>query len=100
MIESRLPEPARRRFQQRARARSASIGLVVVVAVGIGVASWVGQFIYIDVMRITGVPASLGFTMWSGHPTRGHPGAYAPSRVEALNGELERQAAPSPPRAP
>ena len=101
MIDSRLPEPARRRFQQRARATSASISLVVVVATGIGVAGWVGQFISVDLTRITSVPAALGFTTWSGRPVRGHPGAYAPSHAEkALNRDLEIQTVPSPPRVP
>jgi len=88
MIASRLPDGSRRRFQQQARATSSSIGLGIVVAVGIGVAAWTAQSLSIDATRITSMPAAFGFTMWSGHPARGHPGFDAPLRADAASTPL------------
>jgi hypothetical protein len=80
---SRLSEPGRRRYYRRARTMSASIGVVVVVGVWLGVAGWMSQIVSIDLADVVNFPAGLGFTMWSGHPMRGHPGATAPLVAEA-----------------
>jgi hypothetical protein len=83
MTPTQLSDGSRRRYQQRARTTSASLGLVLVVSVGIAAAVWISQVLQVDVKRLTSIPAGLGFTMWSGHPQRGHPGANAPLLAEA-----------------
>jgi hypothetical protein len=54
------------------------IGVALVMAAGLTAAEWIARSVPVDIAYLRSVPAQFGFTTWSGHPVRSHPGADAP----------------------
>ena len=89
-MDTRLPPHAHARYQRGVRNRADRWGFILVVlAFTCGVA-FVGDKGAISLQWVTTLPASLGFTMFIGHPVRRYQGYTPPLNIDTDRRPTER----------
>jgi hypothetical protein len=77
-VGSRLPAAAQRRYERETRGRADRWGFVLVAAAVLFVIGFIGDQAVLSLQWLITLPASAGFTMFSGPPVRHYQGYAAP----------------------